>query len=163
MVPPRRSELETKFGRIVREPTTGKLTWMRAWQHLENLFVPAEIAAVCINAATNKGTTKIFCNLAMHEPLREVFGALIGAGLHLELKTFDGCFNVRPVRGVPNVMSVHSWGLALDFNAKDNPLGGESTWSPDFVQVWKDAGFVWGGDFKRKDPMHFQYCIEDGK
>jgi hypothetical protein len=47
----------------------------------------------------------------------------------------------------------------LDFNAKDNPLGGKSTWSEAFVRCWTDVGWIWGGDFKtRLDAMHFQWC-----
>jgi hypothetical protein len=40
-------------------------------------------------------------------------------------------------------------------NAADNKLGQLSTLSPEFVQCFKDAGFTWGGNFSRLDPMHF--------
>lgn len=77
-------------------------------------------------------------------------------GYAKELKTFDGCFNVRLQRGSSNMWSAHSWGMAIDLNASENPLGGPSKLSKGFVACWKDAGFGWGGDFlNRKDPQHF--------
>jgi hypothetical protein len=69
-------------------------------------------------------------------------------------------FGCRAIKGlVPAVASNHSWGLALDINAPDNPLGGTSTdmpsWMPD---LWNEYGFRWGGDYSgRKDPMHYEF------
>ena len=72
-----------------------------------------------------------------------------------ELKTWDGCFNVRRKRGLKS-LSLHSWGIAIDVNAAWNGLGKEPTLSKEFVQCFIDAGFDWGGTWTRKDGMHFQ-------
>jgi hypothetical protein len=53
-------------------------------------------------------------------------------------------------------MSLHSWGIAVDVNAFSNGLGKEPTLSAGFVKCFTDAGFDWGGVWKRKDGMHFQ-------
>jgi hypothetical protein len=53
-------------------------------------------------------------------------------------------------------MSLHSWGIAIDVNAAWNGLGKEPTLTPEFVKCFTDAGFDWGGTWKRKDGMHFQ-------
>jgi hypothetical protein len=54
------------------------------------------------------------------------------------------------------VLSVHSWGAALDLNAEENPLGSNGKWSDDFISVMHQNGIycgqLWDG---RKDPMHF--------
>lgn len=98
---------------------------------------------------------KIYCNRDMVEPLTKVFEELILTGLVEELRTWDGCFNIRKKRGTTST-SLHSWGIAVDVNAAWNPFGGKSNLSHDFVNVWKKHGFDWGGDWSRPDPMHFQ-------
>jgi hypothetical protein len=72
------------------------------------------------------------------------------------LKTFDGCFNIRKQRGAAS-QSLHSWGIAIDVNAAWNGLGkATSTYQHGFVKCFTDAGFDWGGTWKRLDGMHFQ-------
>lgn len=110
------------------------------------------------------GTTvnHIACNSDIHEPLMKVLTSLKALGLGQELHTFDGCFNIRAVRG-SNLMSTHAYGLGLDIYAKQNPMSYllRTTFSKEFVMCWKREGFNWGGDFRgRKDPMHFSYAWE---
>lgn len=98
---------------------------------------------------------KLYCNKIMIEPLSKAFKNLIDRGFVKELKTFDGCFNIRKKRGL-NSMSLHSWAIAIDVNAAWNALGAEPKLSNGFVKCFTDAGFDWGGLWKRKDGMHFQ-------
>jgi len=98
---------------------------------------------------------RIYCNKDMVQPLAAAFNNLILRGFVSELKTWDGCFNIRKKRGLQS-MSLHSWGLAIDVNAFENGLGKEPKLSPGFVKCFTDAGFEWGGNWKRKDGMHFQ-------
>ncbi len=103
-------------------------------------------------------------NQDMLTPLMAALHAVKDRGVNpLLLKTFDGCFNIRAVRGSQTHFSWHSYALALDFNAGENPLGAESGGfydAPAFVKCFTDFGFLWGGNFHaRKDPMHFQYAI----
>ena len=98
---------------------------------------------------------RLYCNKAMVKPLSEAFKNLIDRGFVNELKTFDGCFNIRKKRGLSS-MSLHSWGLAIDVNAAWNQLNKQPTLSAEFVKCFTDAGFTWGGTWKRKDGMHFQ-------
>jgi hypothetical protein len=143
-----------RYGRI-QGHYEGGLLWPKALDWIVSLFVPSEI--VMTNGFSKKPVYRIYCNKDTHSPLSSAFNAVIAAGLAGEMKTFDGCFNVRWVRGHPGQFSYHSWGVAFDFNAKDNPLGGKSTWTPEFVKCFTDNGFEWGGAWKsRPDPMHFQ-------
>lgn len=107
---------------------------------------------------------KIYCNEDFMDPFLKALENLVDGWCWEELKTYDGVFNIRKSRGL-NQMSLHSWGVAIDLNAKDNPLNmsrercieaGLNPFSDNFVACFKDAGFDWGGDWKRADGMHFQ-------
>ena len=82
----------------------------------------------------------------------------MSASLQNEVKTYDGCYNNRSVRGL-NSTSLHAWAAAIDLNASIEALGQQNTnWTPDFIHIMKDAGIFWGGDFhnaSRHDGMHF--------
>ena len=98
---------------------------------------------------------KLYCNKDIIAPLTQAFTNLISRNKASELKTFDGCFNIRNKRGLSS-MSLHSWGIAIDVNAAWNQLNMTPTLSPEFVKCFTDAGFEWGGTWQRKDGMHFQ-------
>lgn len=98
---------------------------------------------------------RLYCNKDLVAPLTQAFRNLIDTGKVNELKTWDGCFNIRKKRGLSS-MSLHSWGVAIDVNAAWNGLGKEPVLSSEFVKCFTDAGFEWGGTWKRKDGMHFQ-------
>jgi len=122
--------------------TTNELKYMALWDvpsHLEIGVIPK----------------KLYCNKLMIGPLMQAFSNIIDRGLIDELKTWDGCFNVRKKRGLKS-MSLHSWGIAIDINAAWNGLGKTPTMSPKLVKCFTDAGFYWGGNFKRRDGMHFE-------
>lgn len=99
--------------------------------------------------------TKIYCNKLMVEPLRAAFNNVIDAGLNSQIKTWDGCFNIRQKRGATS-SSIHSWGLAIDINAAWNRFGQVPTMSPELVRCFTIAGFDWGGSWGKPDGMHFQ-------
>ena len=98
---------------------------------------------------------RIYCNKDLVGPLSKAFKALITTGHVKELKTWDGCFNIRKKRGL-TTMSLHSWGIAVDVNAFENGLNQTPKLSAGFVKCFTDNGFDWGGTWTRKDGMHFQ-------
>lgn len=98
---------------------------------------------------------KIYCNKDMVIPLSKALVNIIDRNLSSEIKTFDGCFNIRKIKGSVS-QSLHSWGLAIDINASYNQMGKIPMISNELVKCFTDAGFDWGGNFKRKDGMHFQ-------
>lgn len=98
---------------------------------------------------------RIYCNQDMRPALAQAIVNLITRRHIDELKTWDGCFNIRPKKGGASA-SLHSWGLAVDVNASWNAFGAVPKLSAGFVQCFKDAGFDWGGEWHVPDGMHFQ-------
>jgi hypothetical protein len=149
-----REQLEATYGVPIGANWGGESQWMIMYT------LPAYITN-WINTATGKPLKKIYINKDMKDALDQALDNVFKRGLINELKTFDGCFMVRCIRGVKNVWSIHSYGLAIDINAATNQLGQTPTMSPQLVQAFKDANFSWGGDFTRKDGMHMEYCGVD--
>lgn len=108
---------------------------------------------------------KIYCNKDLVKPLTEAICELHATGYIKELKTWDGCFNIRKKRGLSSY-SLHSWGIAIDLNSSDNALGktytqllalGKKPFSEGFLQCFRNSGFTCGGDWKtRPDRMHME-------
>jgi hypothetical protein len=108
----------------------------------------------------NAWSGRIYGNYVMEGPLRKAFGLIANRGLQALLHTYDGCFNPRPMKS-GNMPSMHTWGMALDFNALTNPFRRDgrlvTDFPPEFVMCFAEAGFEWGGIWnKPKDAMHFQ-------
>ena len=85
--------------------------------------------------------------------------------LHL-VRTFDGAFYPRFIRGSKTSLSNHSWGTALDINAYANGLGkepagmGEDGCLLPLVGLMHECGLYWGGHFQsRIDPMHIEVGV----
>ena len=102
---------------------------------------------------------KIYCNKRLIVPLRDSFTAILQNDLLAELKTWDGCFNIRQKRESFG-WSLHAWGLAIDINAAWNRLGKEPTISDNLVHCFTSNGFDWGGEWHRPDGMHMQLKAE---
>lgn len=98
---------------------------------------------------------RIYCNRDLVPLLEKAFKNINDRFLAEQVKTWDGCFNIRRKRGAAS-MSLHSWGLAIDLNSAWNGFGKKPTMSPALVKCFTDAGFDWGGVWKRADGMHFQ-------
>lgn len=79
------------------------------------------------------------------------------------VKTWGGLWNPRGIRGNPHILSNHAYATAFDINVPWNMLkhqpalvgrtGSVRELVPDAV----DLGWYWGGWFKRKDGMHFEF------
>lgn len=111
---------------------------------------------------------RIYCNKLIMEDLIKAFNDLVNSKLLKDITSYDGCFNVRYIRGYESkkLLSNHSWGIALDFNAYDNPIGfsreqciakGLKPFSKKFTDIFKENGFDNGFAWTRKDGMHFEY------
>ncbi len=100
------------------------------------------------------------------DQLKGVWNAWEAAGLLDRVKSYEGGYVARFVRGKIGVLSNHAYGSAFDINASTNPLGarppllGQPGCVRELVQIANEWGFFWGGHFKdRPDGMHFEIAI----
>lgn len=98
---------------------------------------------------------RIYCNKDLILPLTLAFRNIRDRGLIEQVKTWDGCFNIRKKKGSKS-LSLHAWGLAIDINAAWNGFNKKPTMPNALVMCFAEAGFYWGGLWKVKDGMHFQ-------
>ena len=99
---------------------------------------------------------RVYCHKYLLPLLHQWHDNVVDARLQDEVKTWDGLFNVRLKKGKAKSLSLHSWGLAFDFNAAWNGFDDPPTMSPELVRCGVQAGLDWGGRWKTPDGMHFQ-------
>lgn len=90
-------------------------------------------------------------------------------GYKLAGRADDWGYCLRANRNNPNVLSNHSWGLAIDLNATTNPNTHDNKVHTDMpkwvIEAGRRWGFTWGGDYRgrTKDPMHFEILKPRGE
>lgn len=148
------------------DQTTGRLkeSW-GGWQSFEERAIvriypprPMIYAGIRVTRITSHYKVAAFLCKALEE--------INQAGHWEAVEAYGGGFEPRLIRGGDN-WSVHTLGLAWDFDPARNPLGAppeachfgsspEGRWVVDCFNAW---GFFWGGRFQnRKDCMHFQFA-----
>ena len=117
-----------------------------------------------------KQVTKVKCHklvadryCTILEKVLEEYGQEAITNLHLDM--FGGCFNdpARKMRG-GNLLSVHSWGIAFDYDPIHNQLRMNKTVA-EFAKIeydvwrriWRDNGAISLGEVRDYDWMHFQF------
>lgn len=98
------------------------------------------------------------CHTAMTPVFQSVFDQIYRKGHWSLIHTFDGCYNDRSARGLQK-KSTHAWGISVDLNASENPLGARPVMDGRIISIFEDHGFLWGGRWARPDGMHFQRAI----
>jgi len=107
----------------------------------------------------SKTVTHMLCHKRLVRTFEEVLGHIQAEGLQSKVVSFGGCFGFRAQRTGAQ-LSTHCWGIALDLNPETNLQGTVGDIDKDVVEIFRRAGFKWGGDWlgTRRDPMHFQFC-----
>jgi hypothetical protein len=107
----------------------------------------------------SRTVTQMTCHRRMTSAFADVFGTIQDRGLQASVTSFGGCFAFRPQR-TGNKLSAHSWGIAIDLNSESNPQGSAGNMPAGLIEIFRSAGFEWGGDWLGNacDPMHFQFC-----
>lgn len=156
------------------QPTLAKPIWPRqrevprffggVGQHQTMLVLPYPMKLAWKKSVT---VMKFSIHEKVHDSAKRCFERIADAysppkrhALGIDL--FGGCLNVRPMRGGTQY-SMHSWGIAIDFDPARNQL----RWGKDrahlakpeavkFWQIWEDEGWVSLGRTRNYDWMHVQ-------
>ncbi len=111
---------------------------------------------------------KVSWHRAAAPQLLKLWQAWEKAGLLPLVKTWDGSFVPRFVRGSRRTLSNHCFASAFDINASFNSLGtrpalvGRAGSVRELVPIANELGFFWGGHYAgRADGMHFEIAHLD--
>lgn len=147
-------QAQSRYGEIQNGVWGDESKWCTFWQ------VPVDLRPALqawINTATGLTVTHIYCNKDMAPGLEQAIRNVVTCGLADQLVSFDGCFMIRDIRGIPGQCSAHAYAGAIDINASINQLGTPGNMSNELAKCFRDAGFFWGKYFKRQDPMHLSW------
>jgi len=116
---------------------------------------------------TSTVINRFSCHEKVHDSLERVLNRVLdNYGLdeikRLRLDLWGGCLNVRKMRGGTN-FSMHSWGIALDYD----PIRNKLNWGRDrasfakpeydtWWRLWEEEGWVSLGRTRNFDWMHVQ-------
>jgi D-alanyl-D-alanine carboxypeptidase len=150
-------EILATFGDIY-EYISGNGTLDAKWQadFLTRISLPFPLP---LSWDVTNSVNQMTCHKKLAEVFVDVFRRVQEQGLQEKIRTFGGCFSFRPQR-TGSKLSTHAWGIAIDLNPRTNSQGSAGDMDAEIVEIFRGAGFTWGGQWggKRKDPMHFQFC-----
>jgi hypothetical protein len=111
-------------------------------------------------------TMPILGPIEIHElaapSLYSILNEIAAMGWGSKIRQFNGSFVPRFVRGSTSDLSSHSYGTSIDINAAENPQGGEPTADQrDLATIFEKHGWYWGDRFSKRDPMHFEFVLEN--
>jgi hypothetical protein len=155
------AEMDKLFGPLPWSPVDGNdsaITVEPAWvaQNLVTIDIPQ------LRDVPGANGGRITVHRVIAERVRALFAEWEQAGLLSRIRSFDGSYAPRRIRGSTSI-SKHAYGVAFDLNAKANPLGapaapqGAEGSLVELAPIAEQHGFFWGGKFKgRPDAMHFE-------
>lgn len=157
------------------QPTLAKTTWPRqrevprffggVGQHQTMLILPYPMKLAW---KKSQSIMRFSIHEKVHDSALRCFNRIAneydstGKRAALGIDLFGGCLNVRPMRGGTQY-SMHSWGIAIDFD----PVRNQLKWGKDrahlarpeaekFWLIWEDEGWVSLGRARNYDWMHVQ-------
>lgn len=147
---PRQKDVPAFFGepgvnqKLLALPFPMRLAWDKA----------TTVTRISLHAKVHDSAARAFARTLAH------YGRERIAALGLDL--FGGALNVRRMRG-GSAMSMHSWGIAIDFDPERNQL----RWGRDrarmagseyaaFFDIWEAEGWIGLGRETNRDWMHIQ-------
>jgi D-alanyl-D-alanine carboxypeptidase len=151
------AEIIASFGDIYKYIQPGG-SLDRRWQtdQLASVILPFPLQ---LSWDHSQSVSRMMCHKRLAATLSAVFEEIHARGLQSKVASLGGCFAFRPQRTGAK-LSAHCWGIAIDLNPETNPQGSTGNMDPAVIEVFRSAGFEWGGDWpqRTRDPMHFQFC-----
>jgi hypothetical protein len=102
----------------------------------------------------------VTCHRLLIPQLRGALEQVVAEGLDdlIDPSQYGGCWVPRHILFDPSrPLSMHSWGLAVDFNVRGNEYGNrDPEMDRRIVEIFERWGFVWGGNWSTPDGMHFE-------
>jgi hypothetical protein len=155
------AQLIKKYGSPLDEARTTNVNEQTQWEMKNMVIVPMPQHLLNANKALPK---KIYANKDFAPTVIEWLEDLLANDLLKEINEWNGIFAIRLKRGLAS-LSTHAFAVAVDVNAKNNPLGlsreacikkGLVPFSVEFINLSRKY-FDCGADWKsRPDGMHFQ-------
>lgn len=128
----------------------------------------ARIEVEIIDDTGNETTMTLTVHEKLATEIKVIFKEM--KELKFKIKTWEtAAYNWRPMASDNSKLSYHSYGSCVDINTYNNAapytsgtyLPGEDEFAltQEIVNIWKEHGFYWGGDWDGYffDPMHFTY------
>ena len=157
------SQLTETFGKFAyTNQSGGRVALDPAWgqEHLRKVFCPP-LKGIPTYGGEFSG------DLTLHRLIAPQFLALMQKieqqGLLEMVKTYDGAWVPRHIGwNAAQPLSRHTWGIAIDLNARWNgygvkppPLGAAGSVRA-LAPLFEEFGFAWGGTWQKPDGMHFE-------
>jgi D-alanyl-D-alanine carboxypeptidase len=111
-----------------------------------------------VRTATVPVVGEVTCHRSLIPQVRAAMKEVVARDLAytIQPEQYAGCYAPRFVNN-GHRLSHHTWGIALDFNASENPTGIRPNLDRRLVEVMRGHGFTWGGDWLVPDGMHFEW------
>lgn len=152
------AERDARFGplRAVPAPTAANPEAIQITNDFPRNIVRVHIPELIGVKGAPSGTIELHRDAA--ESLEAVFRDLKKRGLLKYVRSFNGSYVPRFVRGSATTLSSHSYGTSVDINADTNPQGNKPTPEQEKIaRVFAEHGWFWGDWFPTRDPHHFEY------
>lgn len=156
------AELERVFGKFsYTNIRGGAIQVSPSWtsRNIVQLDVDTQLPYWPINEYTGQQNNQIDIHRIVAPVLVATWAEVVRLGLHKKIRTFAGSWVPRhQLHNATKPLSTHSWGCAIDFDARWNGYGVRAMKiNLEFVKVFERFGWEWGGRWTSKDGMHFQY------
>jgi hypothetical protein len=130
----------------------------RAWRE-KILSAPVRFPAAVQYGSSRTLMSRVCVHKLLHDNVRAIFEELQRRNLWRFIVDCAGSYAFRAIRNGTD-LSMHAWAAAIDFNSTKYRLGimppPKDAFVSEIVPVFEAAGWQWGGDFQRKDGMHFE-------